>query len=91
MCSTMSKEKRRSRGRRREQRDFRRQASPYHVCNCAESVSDATQSHEGLQVRNLAAELGVSVSDAQKGADELVAYSLTFTTVDDSTFAILEY
>jgi replication factor A2 len=55
-----------------------------------QTLSDTPQSNEGLHVQNLAAEMGLSVSEVYKASEELLASGLIFTTVDDNTWAILE-
>lgn len=53
-------------------------------------LQTAPQSNEGLDVNHIANVTGLSTIDAKRGADELNAGSLVFTTVDDDTYAILE-
>jgi replication factor A2 len=48
------------------------------------------KSNEGLHVQMLASVLGMQVNDVYKGAEELLATGVIFTTVDDETWAVLE-
>lgn len=45
---------------------------------------------EGLHVQNIATMLRQSATEVQKACDELVGMGVIFTTIDDSTFAIME-
>jgi replication factor A2 len=54
-------------------------------------MRDSPPSNEGLHVQILASQLKVDAHDIQKAAEELVSVSLIFTTVDDSTWNILDY
>ncbi|ODH47762.1 hypothetical protein GX48_06098 [Paracoccidioides brasiliensis] len=56
-----------------------------------ETLSDTPQSNEGLHVQNLAALMGLSAGEVFKGGEELLSNGLIFPTVDDNTWAILEY
>ncbi len=56
-----------------------------------QTLRNTPQSHEGLHVQNLALEMQVDVPEAHKGADELVSLGLIYTTVDDDTWAILDF
>jgi len=47
------------------------------------------QSNEGLHVQMIASQMGVSVSDAYKGGEQLLASGLIFTTSDDDTWAVM--
>ncbi|KAI9847775.1 MAG: replication factor A protein 2 [Thelocarpon superellum] len=49
------------------------------------------QNNEGLHVQNLAAQLGMQIADAMKAGDELLGHGIIFTTVDDETWAVLEF
>lgn len=52
-----------------------------------------TASHsnnEGLHVQMIASTMGVGLNEVYKGAEELVAAGVIFTTVDDNTFAVLD-
>lgn len=49
------------------------------------------QNNEGLHVSMIAAELGLQANDVFKAGDELLGEGLIYTTVDDETWAVLEY
>ncbi|KAI9705404.1 MAG: replication factor A protein 2 [Candelina mexicana] len=49
------------------------------------------QNNEGLHVHTIAAEIGMQVNDVMKAGDELLGQGLIFTTVDDETWAVLEF
>jgi replication factor A2 len=49
------------------------------------------QSNEGLHVQYIAAKLGVPVTEVVKAGDELLTESVIFITVDENTWAIMEY
>ena len=53
-------------------------------------LKDANQSNEGLHVQMLASVLSMNVNDVYKGAEELLANGVIFTTVDDHTWAVLD-
>jgi replication factor A2 len=48
------------------------------------------KSNEGLHCQMLASNLGMSVNDVYKGAEELLGNGVIFTTVDDNTWAVLD-
>ena len=48
------------------------------------------QNNEGLHMQQIAAELNMSIPETAKAGDELLSNDLIFTTVDDSTWAVLE-
>ncbi len=54
-------------------------------------LKNSPQSNEGLHVQNVAASLGLGIQEVMKAGDELLGQSLIFTTVDDNTWAILEF
>lgn len=54
-------------------------------------LKEMPQSNEGLHVQNIAANTRMSVTDVMKAGDELLSHSLIFTTVDDATWALLEF
>ena len=54
-------------------------------------LKNSPQSNEGLHVQNVAASLGLGIQEVMKAGDELLGHSLIFTTVDDNTWAILEF
>jgi replication factor A2 len=56
-----------------------------------QTLLNTPQSNEGLHVQSLALEMQVGVNDAQKGAEELVSHGLIYTTVDDNTWAVLDF
>lgn len=53
-------------------------------------LSSAPQ-NEGLHVHSIAAQLGMTSNDVFKAGDELLGEGLIYTTVDDETWAVLEY
>lgn len=55
-----------------------------------ECLQTTPQNNEGLHVQNIAAVTRLAVPDVLKAGDELLTHSLIFTTVDDSTWALLE-
>ncbi|EXJ84200.1 replication factor A2 [Capronia epimyces CBS 606.96] len=54
------------------------------------TLKNTPQSNEGLHVQMIASQMGMPVSDVYKGAEELLAIGIIFTTVDDNTWAVLE-
>ena len=48
------------------------------------------QSNEGLHVQMIASHMNISTSEVFKGAEELVAAGVIFTTVDESTWAVMD-
>jgi replication factor A2 len=56
-----------------------------------EFLQSAPQNNEGLHVQQIATELGIPSNDVFKAGDELLADGLIYTTVDDETWAVLEY
>ncbi|RKF59626.1 Replication factor A protein 2 [Erysiphe neolycopersici] len=54
-------------------------------------LSCDAQSNEGLHVSLIAQKLNMQVNDAYKAGDELLGAGAIYTTVDDETWAILEY
>ncbi len=48
------------------------------------------QNNEGLHAQQIAARLGMNLTDVMKAGDELQSSSLIFSTVDDETWAPLE-
>lgn len=57
------------------------------VYNC---LNTSPQSNEGLHMQDIAVRLGVEMADVGKAGDELQNQGLIYTTVDDSTWAILD-
>ena len=56
-----------------------------------QTLKDSPQNNEGLHVQNIAALVRMNVPDVRKAGDELLSHSLIFTTVDDDTWAPLEF
>jgi len=56
-----------------------------------QTLKSSVQSNEGLHVQNIAAIAGMNVADVHKAGDELLSHSMIFTTVDDETWALLEF
>ena len=56
-----------------------------------QTLKDSPQNNEGLHVQNIAAMVGMNVPDVRKAGDELLSHSMIFTTVDDDTWAVLEF
>lgn len=54
-------------------------------------LKSAPQNNEGLHIQTIAAGVRITVAEVLKGGDELLAESLIYTTVDDHTWAILEF
>ena len=55
-----------------------------------QTLRSSPQNNEGLHVQNIAAQLGLQVSDVMKAGDELLGDGKIYTTVDDNTWAILD-
>ncbi|KAL2822974.1 hypothetical protein BJX63DRAFT_2918 [Aspergillus granulosus] len=49
------------------------------------------QTNEGMQAQQIAAKLGVSIGDVARAGDELLNAAVIYSTVDEQTWAILEY
>jgi len=56
-----------------------------------QTLKSSPQNNEGLHVQNIAANCGMNVADVMKAGDELLSHSMIFTTVDDNTWALLEF
>ncbi|OAX85574.1 hypothetical protein ACJ72_00035 [Emergomyces africanus] len=56
-----------------------------------ETLRNTPQINEGLHVQNLATLMGLPVVEVYKAGEELLSLALIFPTVDDNTWAILEY
>lgn len=56
-----------------------------------QTLKSSPQNNEGLHVQNIAANCGMNMADVMKAGDELLSHSMIFTTVDDSTWALLEF
>lgn len=54
-------------------------------------LKELPQSNEGLHVQNIAAHIRMPVPEVVKAGDELLEQSMIFTTVDDHTWAMLEF
>ncbi|KAK7397625.1 Replication factor A protein 2 [Neonectria punicea] len=54
-------------------------------------MNDAPGGNEGIHLNVITNSTGMSVRDVLTGADELLGQGLIYTTVDDETWAILEY
>ncbi|EPE24326.1 Nucleic acid-binding protein [Glarea lozoyensis ATCC 20868] len=54
-------------------------------------LQEAPQNNEGLHVQNIASQLGMQANDVFKAGDELLGDGVIYTTVDDETWAVLEY
>ncbi|KAI8936309.1 hypothetical protein NX059_006727 [Plenodomus lindquistii] len=53
-------------------------------------LREAPQSNEGLNQHEIAAKLGIDTAEVARAGDDLLSGGLIYTTVDDSTWAILE-
>jgi replication factor A2 len=53
-------------------------------------LREAPQSNEGLHQHEIAAKLGIESADVARAGDDLLAGGMIYTTVDDSTWAILD-
>lgn len=49
------------------------------------------QSNEGLHMQVIATKLGLPMADVQQAIDELLSAGVIFSTVDEYTWAVLEY
>jgi len=56
-----------------------------------ETLQSEPQNNEGLHVSMIAAKLSLQANDVFKAGDELLGDGLIYTTVDDETWAVLEY
>lgn len=54
-------------------------------------LRESPQSNEGQHVQLIASNMGLEVNDVYRAAEELVESGLTFTTVDEHTWAVLDY
>lgn len=54
-------------------------------------LQSTPQNNEGLHVQNIAAQLGMPINEVFKAGDELIAMAAIYGTVDDETWAILDY
>ncbi|KAL9118587.1 MAG: hypothetical protein Q9187_004865 [Circinaria calcarea] len=55
-----------------------------------EVLRTSPQNTEGLHTQNIAATLGMGMADVMKAGDELLSFGLMYTTVDDSTWAVMD-
>ncbi|PSN72842.1 replication protein A, subunit RPA32 [Corynespora cassiicola Philippines] len=51
---------------------------------------DANQTDEGLHQQKIAADLGLDTAEVARAGDQLLEGGLIYTTIDDSTWAVLE-
>lgn len=56
-----------------------------------QAIKSTPQNNEGLHVQNIAVTIGMNVNDVMKAGDELLSHSLIYTTVDDLTWAALDF
>ena len=54
-------------------------------------LQDAPQNNEGLHVQHISQQLQLPANDVFKAGDELLQSGVIYTTVDDETWAVLEY
>lgn len=54
-------------------------------------LRSSPQSNEGQHVQLIASNINMEVNDVYRAAEELVEAGLTFTTVDESTWAVLDF
>ena len=54
-------------------------------------LRESPQSNEGQHVQLIASNMGLEVNDVYRAAEELVEAGLTFTTVDEHTWAVLDF
>lgn len=54
------------------------------------ALKNTPQSNEGLHVQMIASTMNIATNEVYKGAEELTAAGVIFTTVDDNTWAVLE-
>ena len=55
-----------------------------------ETIKNAPQTHEGLHMSDIATRSGMDMGEVLKAGDELSGLGMIYTTVDDSTWAILD-
>lgn len=56
-----------------------------------EVLLSAPQNNEGLNVHEIARQVGLSTQEVFKAGDQMLAKGAIYTTVDDETWAVLEY
>lgn len=54
-------------------------------------MNNTPGNNEGINLNIIMSSTGMSVRDVLTGADDLLGQGLIYTTVDDETWAILEY
>lgn len=54
-------------------------------------LRDSPQSNEGQHVQLIASSMGLQVNDVYRAAEELMEAGLTFTTLDENTWAVLDF
>ncbi|KAL7938195.1 hypothetical protein V8C35DRAFT_291181 [Trichoderma chlorosporum] len=54
-------------------------------------LNDTPGGNDGMHLNNITGALGLAVRDVLTAADELLGQGIIYTTVDDETWAILEY
>jgi replication factor A2 len=54
-------------------------------------LQSAPQNNEGLHVQMISSKSGIPINEVYKAGDELLSKGLIYTTIDDETWAILEY
>ena len=55
------------------------------------TIKNSPQNNEGLHVQTIAASANMNVNDAVRATEELSTNNLIFTTVDENTWALLDY
>ena len=55
------------------------------------ALQSEPQNNEGLHVHRIASILNTNANEVFKAGDELLGEGLIYTTVDDETWAVLEY
>jgi len=53
-------------------------------------LKNTPQSNEGLHIQTVAASLGLGLQEVTKAGDQLLEHGLIWTTIDESTWAIME-
>lgn len=54
------------------------------------TLQQSPSTHEGLHVQELAIKMGMDPNDVMKASEELLNHGMVYTTVDDTTWAILD-
>lgn len=55
-----------------------------------QALRSSPQNNEGLHTQHIAAQLGMQMAEVLKAGDELIGHGMIYTTIDDSTWAILD-